>query len=285
MKRTLWLVVLYLMYQVVFTFLIMLVQFLFLFAKNAASGMKMDMTASELMESIGSGQYMGDTTTTIALGVLVAALAMLWTLYRHHYVYTDRTFLQQKGAWSVLLVCVPFIYTSMYMLNMLCGELDLPNLMEDEFIDLSGNVWGILSMALAAPILEECLFRGAIEGHLLRTWKRPWLAVVVSALVFGLIHMNPIQSVFAFLVGLVLGWLYYRTGSILPGIVGHILNNSLAVVSMQVCDKDTDSLEALLGEAAQPYFLAAYAVIFVLTAWYLYKKMRRNCNFSETSAV
>ena len=276
---------LYLLYQVVFTFLVMLGQFLFMFAKNAAYGVVTDMSPAELLQSVGSGQYLGDTTTTIALGVLLAALAMLWTLYRHHYVYSDASFLHQKGALPVLLVCVPFIYTTMYMLNLLCGELDLPNLMEDSFIDLSGNVWGILSMALAAPILEECLFRGAIEGYLLRIWKRPWLAVTMSALLFGAIHMNPVQMVFGFLAGMVFGWLYYRTGSILPGIIGHILNNSLAVVSMQVCDKDTESLEALLGEAAQPYFLAAYGVILVLSAWYLYKKMKRNCNFYETGAV
>lgn len=282
MKRSILLVVLYLVYQVLFTFLVMIGQFLLMFIQRAAQGIQTDMSPADMLASL-SGSV--TNTNTIALGVLLSALAMLWTLYRHRLVYSDATFPRQKGAGAILLVCVPFIYTSMYMLNLLCAELNLPNLMEDSFIDLSGNVWGVLSMALAAPILEECLFRGAIEGHLLRTWQRPWLAVTVSALVFGLIHMNPVQMVFAFLAGLVFGWLYYRTGSVLPGIVGHILNNTMAVITLRVCDDDTESLESLLGDPAQPWILAAYAVILILTALYLHKKMRRSCNFSETGSV
>lgn len=282
MKRSILLVVLYLVYQVLFTFLVMIGQFLLMFIQRAAQGIQTDMSPADMLASL-SGSV--TNTNTIALGVLLSALAMLWTLYRHRLVYSDATFPRQKGAVAILLVCVPFIYTSMYMLNLLCAELNLPNLMEDSFIDLSGNVWGVLSMALAAPILEECLFRGAIEGHLLRTWQRPWLAVTVSALVFGLIHMNPVQMVFAFLAGLVFGWLYYRTGSVLPGIVGHILNNTMAVITLRVCDDHTESLESLLGDPAQPWILAAYAVILILTALYLHKKMRRSCNFSETGSV
>lgn len=282
MKRSILLVVLYLVYQVLFTFLVMIGQFLLMFIQRAAQGIQTDMSPADMLASL-SGSV--TNTNTIALGVLLSALAMLWTLYRHRLVYSDATFPRQKGAVAILLVCVPFIYTSMYMLNLLCAELNLPNLMEDSFIDLSGNVWGVLSMALAAPILEECLFRGAIEGHLLRTWQRPWLAVTVSALVFGLIHMNPVQMVFAFLAGLVFGWLYYRTGSVLPGIVGHILNNTMAVITLRVCDDDTESLESLPGDPAQPWILAAYAVILILTALYLHKKMRRSCNFSETGSV
>jgi membrane protease YdiL (CAAX protease family) len=283
MGRTIKLLLLYLLYQVLFTFLVMLVGMLIDFGKHAAKGMETDMTSAELLSKFGTGNVVG--TTTIALGVLLAAIAMLWTLYKRRYVYSDASFHRKKGATAILLVCIPFVYTTMYMLNLFCEQLNLPNFMENQFMDLSGNVWGILSIALAAPILEECLFRGAIEGHLLRTWKRPWLAIVVSALVFGVIHMNPVQVVYGFLAGLVFGWLYYRTGSVLPGIVGHILNNALAVVSMRVCDKDTDSLEALLGDAAQPYFLIAYAVIFILSAWYLHKKTYRCCNFSEGGIV
>lgn len=284
MKRTIILLVLYLVYQLLFTFLVMLVNLLVNFGISASKGMATGATPAELLATLGTGDNLGNVTT-IALGVILAAAAMMWTLYKHRYVYSDAAFLRQKGTWWILLVCIPFVYTTMYLLNVLCGLINLPNLLEDSFMDMSGNILGIFSIAIAAPVLEECLFRGAIEGHLLRTWKRPWLAVVVSALVFGLIHMNPAQMVFGFLAGLVLGWLYYRTGSILPGIVGHVLNNSIAVVNMRVCDNGVESMEEMLGETAQPYILAAYGVIFVVCAWFLYKKMHRSCNFSENPLV
>ena len=86
-------------------------------------------------------------------------------------------------------------------------------------------------MAILAPLLEEVLFRGAIQGVLMRYFGRPWPAIIVSALVFGIFHLNPVQIVYATLLGIVLGWIYYRTGSLLSVIVGHVLNNSLAVIT------------------------------------------------------
>ena len=87
------------------------------------------------------------------------------------------------------------------------------------------------SLAFLAPLLEEVFFRGAIQGVLMRFFGRPWPAIIVAALVFGIIHWNPVQVVYATLFGLVLGWIYYRTGSLLSVIVGHVLNNSLAVMT------------------------------------------------------
>lgn len=96
------------------------------------------------------------------------------------------------------------------------------------------NVFGILSVCIIAPIFEEIFFRGAIEGYLLRKWENPRWAILVSALIFGLIHMNPAQILFAFLFGIILGELYYRTGSLLPSIILHFINNTLSLILMNV---------------------------------------------------
>ena len=91
----------------------------------------------------------------------------------------------------------------------------------------------------------------------------------------------------AALIGVVLGWLRWRTDSIIPGIVGHILNNSIAVISMRLYGAE-GSFEEGAGEAAQPYIMAAYAVILLLCFWYIYKKTKKTvaqCNLSEVSNV
>ena len=61
---------------------------------------------------------------------------------------------------------------------------------------------------------------------------KAWVAIIASALIFGVVHGNPAQIPFAFLLGVMFGWLYYRTRSLLPGIIGHVLNNSIAAVNM-----------------------------------------------------
>ncbi|MDQ2793340.1 MAG: CPBP family intramembrane metalloprotease [Bacteroidota bacterium] len=62
--------------------------------------------------------------------------------------------------------------------------------------------------------------------------QRPWVAIGQSALLFGLIHFNPAQSVRAALLGLLLGWLYYRTRSLGLCIGLHALNNSLGFAAL-----------------------------------------------------
>lgn len=271
MKRTLKLVLYYFGYQILFTFVVMAVKVLAIAAQTG--------DISAIIDATSPGGGLATDPTVLSIGVLLAALMMLWHLYHFKYVATRTSYLKAENM-PVLLLCIPFIYTLSYLTQLLSECINLPNLLEDSFIDMSNNVWGIISIAIVAPILEECLFRGAIEKHLLKLWQRPWLAIVVSALVFGLVHMNPAQSVFAFFIGIVLGWLYWRTGSVMPSIVGHILNNSIAVISMRRFGAE-GSFEQLAGEAAQPYFVAAYAVILVVTLFFIYKKTTRRCNFSE----
>ena len=60
-----------------------------------------------------------------------------------------------------------------------------------------------------------------------------WLAIFISALLFAIAHGNMAQGVNALLLGLLLGWLYYHTGSIIPGIAFHWMNNTLAYITLK----------------------------------------------------
>ena len=71
----------------------------------------------------------------------------------------------------------------------------------------------IVSTCILAPLLEELLCRGIMLRGMLARRKAPWKAIVWSALIFAVMHMNPWQSIPAFLIGLLLGWVYYRTHS------------------------------------------------------------------------
>lgn len=180
----------------------------------------------------GSDIYFGENAT-LAASLFLSALLMIWHLVTFGYVRFSPRFFSEV-SFGVLVRTAVLIFGSMYVFNVTLDWLPLPDLMEDTFMDMGNEPLGVLSMALVAPLVEEMMFRGAIQGYLMRRCSNPWTAIVVSALVFGVIHMNPVQVVYATLLGLVLGWIYYRTRSLLPVIAGHVLNNSVAVASMKM---------------------------------------------------
>ncbi|OSB08292.1 CPBP family intramembrane glutamic endopeptidase [Paraclostridium bifermentans] len=88
-----------------------------------------------------------------------------------------------------------------------------------------------IQVIIIGPIIEELIFRKILLGKLLEKFSnRPIKAIVYSALIFGIIHLNIIQGVAAFGGGIILGLIYYYTKSIKATIFAHILNNFLIVI-------------------------------------------------------
>lgn len=90
----------------------------------------------------------------------------------------------------------------------------------------AGGLVSVLMACLVAPLVEEMLFRGVILRSFLRQYER-WPAILGSALLFGLSHMNIYQGVAASVGGVVMGWLYERTRSLWPSILLHAGYNTL----------------------------------------------------------
>ena len=158
----------------------------------------------------------------------LSALFLVLLLWKLGFLSGDRRLWQPGPAsylgWTVLLSAAAIV-----LCDFLISVFDfLPNWLEGDLDDLMSSWAGIVEIALIAPVVEEICFRGAITRALLQKYKPGW-AIVFSALIFGIIHFNPVQTVNAFFAGLLLGWLYYRTRSIVPGIVLHVLNNSVSV--------------------------------------------------------
>lgn len=94
---------------------------------------------------------------------------------------------------------------------------------------------------LLAPLAEEFLFRGIMFYYLVKIFeigfskrKAFWIANTIQAFLFGLFHLNPIQGGYAFLVGLVLGFLVHQYESIIPAIITHMINNFLSAFVWRV---------------------------------------------------
>jgi uncharacterized protein len=88
-----------------------------------------------------------------------------------------------------------------------------------------GEVLVVIIIVVAAPLVEEFLFRGLLLRGLLAL-HRPAIAIPVSAAIFAAFHLNIWQLLPAFIMGLLLGWVYARTRSLLPCILGHAAWNA-----------------------------------------------------------
>ncbi|MBG8554830.1 CPBP family intramembrane glutamic endopeptidase [Hymenobacter guriensis] len=162
--------------------------------------------------------------------------------------------LGKEQVW--LYAALPLLVLAMVMVLSLLDLLHLPNWADASFKELAkAPVLAFVVLCVAAPVLEELLFRGVLLAGLLRNYpQRPWMAIGQSALLFGLIHGNPAQMVGTGLIGLLLGWLYYRTQSLWLCMATHALNNLLAFLGLVVGGQE----------------LAEKSVVDVFGSWWAY---------------
>jgi membrane protease YdiL (CAAX protease family) len=93
----------------------------------------------------------------------------------------------------------------------------------------------LILLIFAAPIAEELVFRGVILHKTSR--EIPFLgANILQALLFGIYHWNIIQGIYAAMIGLLLGWVYYKYKTILAPILLHMLINASSLLTILVED-------------------------------------------------
>ena len=103
----------------------------------------------------------------------------------------------------------------------------------------------------------------------------PYKAILISAIFFGAMHLNPWQAIPAFFGGLFIGWIYYKTWSVIPGVIIHATINTTGVIFMFVLHIK-DSLLSVWG---LPYYLIACVisiVVFVAGCMIINKKITIN---------
>lgn len=211
---------------------------------------------------------------TLLNSVVVGAvfMALRWSPFSRSYM--------QKRPWAVLiwtallaLGSIPLsdAFSSLTNVKMPADALQL-------LTTLVTHPWGWITVGVLVPIAEEMVFRGAILRTLLtlcgHRWR--WGAIVLSALLFGLAHGNMAQLLNATLLGCLLGWLYYRSGSIAPGIVFHMVNNSVAVLLVRLMpgSADIQLVDLFAGDTPRLIlFMLCALCVFVPSLWQLRQRL------------
>lgn len=150
-------------------------------------------------------------------------------------------------------------------------SLELPSSFESLFQIISESWIGLITVGVLGPIAEEVVFRGGIMRPLLNRGASPWLALTVSALMFGFAHGNLAQGFFAMLLGILLGILYLRTRSLVLCSLCHIINNSCSLALMVIygeAAKDMKLSDMLCGSALMwMILLGVLCIVSMIVFW------------------
>ncbi len=116
-----------------------------------------------------------------------------------------------------------------------------------------------LSATIFAGIFEEILFRGFFQ-KVWETYFSPAWAIAVSSILFAVVHLNPWWLFQILLLGILLGYVAFKSDSVIPGIFIHVLNNAIAVVFLKIPDERLGWY--LKGETVRWYWLAGGIILF-----------------------
>ena len=194
----------------------------------------------------------------------------------------SRTYLRSR-PWGVLFWVFVLTFGTVIPSEWLLEQLDMemPESVQHMFEQIMSTPVGYVAIGLLAPLAEEMVFRGAILRVLLKVFDRRWhwLPIVISAVLFGAVHGNMAQFLHAMLLGLLLGWLYYRTDSIVPGVVLHWVNNSIAYVIFNLLPQATEGklIDLFAGNQRAVWMALGFSLCILLPSLFqLNERMKRH---------
>lgn len=182
-----------------------------------------------------------------------------------------------RSGWAAGLLCMVATVGAAFCMDLVNGLLpDMPAWLEETLSGMiQGRFWvNFLCVSIFAPIFEEWLCRGMILRGLLNCKRpdgsrglKPVWAIVISAAFFALIHFNPWQAVPAFALGLLFGYVYYRTGSLKLTMLMHFTNNTVALLLGQFSGLET--ADTWMDVMPLPAYLALFVCFAAFIAWFV----------------
>lgn len=252
-------------YLIAFVLIQVVVQFAAAFIWASVKGQALD----AVLLGMANGVYGGLMVTTTAISSLLTIL--LFTLLR--WTPVSRNWLASR-PWLVIVWVVLLTFGTILPAEWIYEQLQLamPEQTVALFQSIMREPWGYLVVGMLVPVAEELVFRGAVLRVLLNIFARRshWIAIAIAAVVFGIIHMNLAQGLHATLIGLLLGWMYYRTRSVFPGIVMHWINNTVAYVMFNIQPQLADGqlIDLFHGDRSMLYMAIGFSLCIFLPSLY-----------------
>ena len=213
----------------------------------------------------------GGNAILLALTSVFSNVITLALFLRIKWTPVTRDYLLSK-PWLQLLWVALFTLGAIIPLTFLYEQLgiEMDDSAERLFASLMKEPWGYVVVGILAPLAEEIVFRGAILRTLLdmMSKKNHWVAIMISAAIFGVVHGNMAQFVNALLMGLILGWMYYRTKSLVPGILLHWVNNTVAFILANILPQTNGKLIDLFhGDEKTVYYAVGFSLCIMIPSF------------------
>ena len=211
----------------------------------------------------------GMLTQLFASGAGVLVFALMWRKVRVSYLNYENNLLSPKLVLLTILLgaVLNIALASLFVLTDITRFFPTYEGIAETL--MSGNfITRLLALGIAAPIVEELCCRGIVFNRL-ASWTPVWVAVLVSSALFGAMHLNVLQGLYAFVLGVVFCTLYVRYRNLWIPIIGHVAFNSanvLLVEALTIADVEA-SLEADATAAVIPFLVSAFiaaACIFAM---------------------
>lgn len=220
------------------------------------------------MEAALDAEFM--TNTLFVATAVYGVVMLLWykLAFVKKYTAQKKAELRENVLQGKVIISLVIAAVGCYCLDILVANLValLNPAALDTFNELMASATGgnaiisFLTVVIVAPIAEELVFRGIIFRMLSKYWSEI-AAIIVSALLFGIFHLNIMQAIYVLPIGLLLGYTAYKCKSVLPCILIHMINNFMP------------NVVAIIPETLQHEI--TFAIIFVVCAavlWLIWKK-------------
>lgn len=235
---------------------------------------------SGVIIGLNGGSHSSYSSSYLVLALLPANVVTIVLLLFSRYLLTTMKWLEKvdfievinpsRLRWWLAPLMLIASFAGAVASGCLANAWGVENTLEEAMLGLAKNPIGILTIVFIGPFAEELVFRHSILGGMLRRGVHPWIAIIISSLLFGIIHWNPIQIFCATVLGIMLGILYTKTQSLVPSLMYHIINNGLSVVGMILSGNGDDPTDELFNTPLVLYGVAAISALICIPAYIYY---------------
>ena len=161
-----------------------------------------------------------------------------------------------------------YVVSFMPSLDTLAQELE--NAYNDQVMALSNlKSWPEFLMAIAImaffpALFEEVFFRGTLQQLLVRWWKAPLAAILVTSLFFSFIHLSVYLFASRAILGFILGMLYHKTKNIWVNVIAHFLNNLIAVTQLFMMSNQKEKMDISKLDPEMPWWIGLIALVILV---------------------
>jgi hypothetical protein len=187
-------------------------------------------------------------------------------------------FLNYSQKLKTIFITLILTLSVIVIIEPITNLIPIPDTYKSLFEELfKPTIPAFLTAVIIAPVLEEMIFRGIILEGFLRNYS-PAKSILLASLLFGLAHLNIWQFIGAFLIGVFISWIYWKTRSIGLAIGIHITNNFVSYMAMYLSSEsiaDT-TLSNFIGNNQLYFTIVAVSALILFIGIYFHKKWLAN---------